>query len=153
MQRPALAQRLPPASRPAPPPFQPTWPSCVLAYLLRALAAKLGAAPARPSTATAFQDGDEADRTAAWAGPVHGPGARRVGVTTEEELRALGAVEAYARLKFFVGKGVTLNALYAMDAALAGLDGRLLPEQRKAELKAEVAKRLGPAGDNPAPVL
>jgi DNA transformation protein len=62
-------------------------------------------------------------------------------------------VEAYARLKFFVGKGVTLNALYAMDAALAGLDGRLLPEQRKAELKAEVAKRLGPAGDNPAPVL
>lgn len=76
-----------------------------------------------------------------------------IGVMTEEELGELGPVEAYARLKFFVGKGVTLNALYAIDAALAGLDWRLLPDDRKAELRAELAKRLGPAGDNAAPVM
>ena len=59
-----------------------------------------------------------------------------VGVHDADDLRALGAVEAYARLRFHFGREVSLNALWAIDAALSGKDWRLLPDERKTELKA-----------------
>jgi DNA transformation protein and related proteins len=59
-----------------------------------------------------------------------------IGVTNEDELRKLGAVAAYRRLKFQCGRDITLNALWALDAALSGTDWRHLGEARKAELKA-----------------
>jgi DNA transformation protein and related proteins len=61
---------------------------------------------------------------------------REIGVTNEDELRQLGAVDAYRRLKFQFGRAITLNALWALDAALAGMDWRHLGEARKAELRA-----------------
>lgn len=64
-----------------------------------------------------------------------------IDVHSAEELRALGAVEAFARLRFRFGREISLNALWAMDAALAGTDWRHIPEDRKARLKAELARR------------
>ncbi|PSJ48719.1 TfoX/Sxy family DNA transformation protein, partial [Pseudaminobacter soli (ex Li et al. 2025)] len=52
-----------------------------------------------------------------------------IGVRSADGLRAMGAVEAYARLKFQFGRGVTLNALWAMDAALSGIDWRHLTDE------------------------
>ena len=51
------------------------------------------------------------------------------------ELRIMGAVEAYARLKFRFGHEISLNALWAMDAALANVDWRHLSNDRKRELR------------------
>jgi len=64
-----------------------------------------------------------------------------IGVDDVEDLRALGAVEAYARLKFKFGREISLNALWAIDAALAGIDWRWLSESRKAELRRELSSR------------
>ena len=57
-------------------------------------------------------------------------------MTNEDELRELGAVATYRRLKFQFDREITLNALWALDAALSGTDWRHLGEARKAELKA-----------------
>lgn len=62
-----------------------------------------------------------------------------IGIATPEALRALGAVEAYARLKFQFPQTITLNALWAMDAALSGTDWRHLSQARKTALKADLA--------------
>lgn len=66
---------------------------------------------------------------------------RETGIVSAETLHAAGAVEAYARLRFQFPRGVTLNALWAMDAALAGIDWRKLSPERKHALKAALAKR------------
>lgn len=58
------------------------------------------------------------------------------GVPDVEALRRLGPIESYHRLRFFHGKRVTLNFVYAMECAISGLDWRLLSQQRKAELRA-----------------
>ena len=57
------------------------------------------------------------------------------------DLHAMGAVEAYARLKFRFGREITLNALWGMDAALSGIDWRHLSDDRKSELKKLLAER------------
>jgi len=61
-----------------------------------------------------------------------------------DDLRALGSVAAYARLKFRFGKRVSILALYAMEAALLDLDWRLLPDHTKHALKAEFDKSVLP---------
>lgn len=66
---------------------------------------------------------------------------RDVGIATPEALRATGAVEAYARLKFQFARGITLNALWAMDAALSNSDWRHLSPERKQALKAALEER------------
>lgn len=66
---------------------------------------------------------------------------RETGIASAEALQAAGAVEAYARLRFQFPRGVTLNALWAMDAALAGIDWRQLSSERKHALKAALAER------------
>lgn len=62
-------------------------------------------------------------------------------VTDEDALRALGAVEAYQRLRFMFGREMTLNALWAMEAALLGLDWRHLSEAHKQALRAQLAQQ------------
>ena len=64
-----------------------------------------------------------------------------IGIETQEELRAVGAVEAYGRLRFRFGKTVSRNMLFAMAAGLAGIDWRQLSAEHKAELDAAVARR------------
>ncbi|HNR76849.1 MAG TPA: TfoX/Sxy family protein [Parvularculaceae bacterium] len=51
-----------------------------------------------------------------------------------DTLAAIGAVEAYRRLRF-AGGGVSLNALYVMEAALRDIDWRALEPREKAELR------------------
>ncbi|KPL53913.1 hypothetical protein ABB55_18260 [Prosthecomicrobium hirschii] len=41
-----------------------------------------------------------------------------VGIRSEADLAAIGAVDAFRRLRFAFGRRVTLNALYGMAAAL-----------------------------------
>ncbi len=53
-------------------------------------------------------------------GPVTQGWLKEAGIRTEGELRAIGAVEAYRRLKFMLPRQVTLNALYALEASLSG---------------------------------
>lgn len=64
-----------------------------------------------------------------------------IDILTVNDLRLVGPVEAYARLRFRFGKGITLNALWAIEAALAGGDWRQIPDERKRELKAELAEK------------
>lgn len=68
-------------------------------------------------------------------GPVMENRLAEVDITTAEQLARIGVVEAYGRLKFAFGQAVSLNALYAMDAALQGLDMKDLPEERRRELR------------------
>lgn len=61
-----------------------------------------------------------------------------VGIHSESDLRAVGAAEAYARLRLVSAHGLSLNALYAMYGALMDCDWRSLPPDAKAELRREV---------------
>lgn len=59
-----------------------------------------------------------------------------------EDLRAIGAVEAYARLRFRFGRSISRNMLHAMAAALVDIDWRQLDPRHKAELDLAVRERL-----------
>ena len=59
-----------------------------------------------------------------------------------EDLRALGAVETYARLRFRFGRSISRNMLHAMAAALADIDWRELSPEHKAELDHAADERL-----------
>lgn len=60
-----------------------------------------------------------------------------VDVRTDEDLRQLGSVAAYGRLKFRFGRHVTLLALYGMEAALRDCHWQAIDAETKAALKAE----------------
>ncbi len=62
---------------------------------------------------------------------------REVGIESEAELRAVGAVAAYRRLKQWNPRLVSLNALYALHASLNGLHWRAVDDAMKARLRAE----------------
>jgi DNA transformation protein len=62
----------------------------------------------------------------------------RAGVRDVEHLAELGAVEAYRRLQDAALPGLSLNALWAIEGALADIDWRLIPAERKQELLAEL---------------
>ncbi|MCL1634712.1 TfoX/Sxy family protein [Luteimonas sp. SX5] len=47
----------------------------------------------------------------------------RAGITTDAQLRHLGAVEAYVRAKK-AGHGVSLNLLWGLESALTGIPWR-----------------------------
>jgi DNA transformation protein and related proteins len=59
-----------------------------------------------------------------------------------EDIRAIGAVETYARLRFHFGRKVNRNMLHALAAALADIDWRQLTAEHKAELDRQAAERL-----------
>ncbi|MER9329638.1 TfoX/Sxy family DNA transformation protein [Mesorhizobium sp. M0488] len=61
-----------------------------------------------------------------------------IDVLYEGHLRNLGAVEAYYRLKFRFGQHITINALYAMEAAIRGCDWRALDRETKEHLRRQV---------------
>jgi DNA transformation protein and related proteins len=63
-----------------------------------------------------------------------------VGVRTEAELRSIGSVAAYMRLRFRFGRSVSRNFLWAMAAALQGCHWRDLSAADKQALLAEVAR-------------
>ena len=65
----------------------------------------------------------------------------RIGVVDERGLAELGPVEAYARMRFISTRGLSLNALYSMDAALRGESWRNVSSVRKAELRRALAER------------
>lgn len=69
---------------------------------------------------------------------------REVGINSEEELRATGAVAAYRRLKHWNPRLVSLNALYALHAALNGLHWRAVDDETKARLRAEAGEDVRP---------
>lgn len=58
------------------------------------------------------------------------------GIYTESQLRQLGAVEAWTRIKVQRPEIVSLNALYAIYGALEGYRWDEIPEPIKAELRA-----------------
>lgn len=66
-----------------------------------------------------------------------------IGVSDEAMLRELGAVEAYARLKFRFGpRAVSKLMLHALAGALADVDWRRLDPVHKAALEREAEARL-----------
>lgn len=67
-------------------------------------------------------------------GPATARRLAEVGIDSQAELWRVGSVEAYVRLRFRFGKRVTLNALWAMEAALLGIHWCDLSKERKREL-------------------
>lgn len=67
---------------------------------------------------------------------------REAGISTIEELRVLGAVKAYARVRQLRPRGVSLNLLWALAAGLEDRDWRDLTTDEKASLQ----RSLGASG-------
>ncbi len=68
-------------------------------------------------------------------GPKLGENLKKIGVTTPEELRALGAEGAFVRIRAQVDPTACLHQLEALAGAVEGVKKSLLPPERKAELK------------------
>ncbi|GAT67040.1 transcriptional regulator [Planomonospora sphaerica] len=62
----------------------------------------------------------------------------RAGVRDVGHLAELGAVEVYRRLQDAAIPGLSLNALWAIEGALADVDWRLIPAERRQELLTEL---------------
>lgn len=73
-------------------------------------------------------------------GPKSAAWLRQVGLRSLEDIAAIGALEAFMRVKR-AGFKPTLNLLYSLEGALLGCHWQELPESRRAELvhDAEVA--------------
>ena len=69
-------------------------------------------------------------------GPVLADNLRRVDINTPEELRAVGACEAWKRIREQVDSGACLHQLTALAGADAGIPKKDLSPERKAELRA-----------------
>jgi len=65
-----------------------------------------------------------------------------VGIVTEADLEALGAVEAYVRVKRAYPQRVSLNLLYGLQGALLGIPWNMLPPEMKDELRRAVERAL-----------
>lgn len=73
-------------------------------------------------------------------GPQSAEWLREVGILTLDDLEELGAVEAYQRVKHRFPRGVSLNMLYGLQAALLNIHWTELPPDMKADLKAQVGE-------------
>jgi DNA transformation protein and related proteins len=62
-----------------------------------------------------------------------------VGINDEDDLRALGAVEAFARVRLAAAPNASLNLLYALHAALLDVDWRSLSPEIKRSLREQLA--------------
>lgn len=69
-------------------------------------------------------------------GPVLAGNLEKAGVDTPDRLRELGAEEAFLRIRTRVDSTACLHQLEALAGAEAGVRKSLLPQERKAELKA-----------------
>ena len=68
-------------------------------------------------------------------GPVLADNLHRVGIASAEELRSVGACEAWLRSRTQVDDGACFHQLTALAGAEAGIPKKELPAERKAELK------------------
>ncbi len=66
-------------------------------------------------------------------GPKSAAWLRQVGLRTEDELRAIGALEAFMRVKR-AGFKPSLNLLYALEGALMDCHWQDVPGERRSEL-------------------
>ena len=82
-------------------------------------------------------------------GPKSAAWLRQVGIRTQPDLEALGAVAAFIKVKR-AGFRPSLNLLYALEGALLGCHWQQVPEARRAELlaAAEAASALLPLPKN-----
>lgn len=80
---------------------------------------------------------DAAIDTPPGIGPVTQSRLEDAGIRTIGDLRSMGSVEVYRRLKFMLPRQVSLNALYALEAALRGCHWLDLPQEVKAALQAQ----------------
>jgi DNA transformation protein and related proteins len=78
---------------------------------------------------------DDALDTLPGIGPVTQSRLAEAGIRTVGDLRLMGSVEAYRRLKFMLPRQVSLDALYALEAALRGCHWLGLPQDAKAALQ------------------
>ena len=70
-------------------------------------------------------------------GPVTQGRLEEAGIRTISDLKAIGSVEAYRRLKFMLPRRVSINALYGLEAALRGCHWLDLPQDVKTALQQE----------------
>lgn len=62
----------------------------------------------------------------------------RIDIYDDEQLRALGATEAFARIRMTSEFRVSLNLLYALEGALTGQDWRKLSPEQKQSLRKQL---------------
>jgi DNA transformation protein and related proteins len=63
---------------------------------------------------------------------------KSVDINTEDDLRAIGAAEAFARVRLAAAPEASLNLLYALHAALLDVDWRALSPDIKRQLREQV---------------
>lgn len=95
-------------------------------------------APERPSTARLLNLGELTSERL-----------RAVGIPDEATLRAVGATEAYRRLKAAFPRQVTAVALYALHGALTNTHWNDFPPEVKAQMLARVSDSGAPARTRP----
>lgn len=69
-------------------------------------------------------------------GPVLAGNLEKIGVAGADQLRELGAEEAFVRIRAQVDPTACLHQLEALAGAVEGVRKNLLPSERKAELRA-----------------
>jgi hypothetical protein len=88
-------------------------------------------------------------------GPKSAAWLRQVGLRTQEDLAAVGPVEAYVKVRR-AGFRPSLNLLYAIEGALTGCHWQQVPEPRRQQLVREAEVRVAALPDPrkrpPAPV-
>ena len=68
-------------------------------------------------------------------GPVLAENLHRVGISSAEDLRSIGAWEAWLRVRTQVDSGACFHQLTALAGAELGIPKKELPPERKAELR------------------
>lgn len=71
-------------------------------------------------------------------GPVSREWLHRAGIRSAGEIRKLGAVEVYRRVKRVAGANPSLNLLYALEGAITDTPWSLVPQKRRDELRREL---------------
>lgn len=71
-------------------------------------------------------------------GPKTSQWLHEIGIDSIEDLEALGAVEAFRRLRASRPHQVSLNALWALQGAILNIHWNALPPDMKDELRAQV---------------
>jgi len=72
-------------------------------------------------------------------GPKTSERLRAVGIATPDDLRRVGALEAFDRVEGAFPRATTLVLLYALEGALRGVPWAALPEEVKADLRKRVS--------------
>lgn len=60
---------------------------------------------------------------------------RCIGIQTPEQLRNIGAKEAFRQIRAYADPGACLHMLYGVQGAVDGIPDKLLPEATRQELK------------------